>query len=415
MPTAPTRRSLLTAGAGLLAAQALPWRAAASEPEHDISFVQDFDELWRTLAERYCFFDEKRTDWAAVRARYRPQALAAPSRDAFAAVVDRTLGELYDAHTHRGDPADGTPRLPYYDLWVEPTEAGGALVTSVRAASAAADAGIVPGDVIASIDGAPVAARAAAAMPLCLARPDPAATAYALNVAVSGLRARPRRLALRGAGGGVRSLLLPVKAPVRLPDVESRMLPGGYGCIVIRSFADDAVVDAFDAALLRFRSTAGLVIDVRQNGGGDTAVARPIMGRFIARQAAYARMRRRDGDRLSDAWTEVVDPRGPFTYTAPVVVLTTRWSASMAEGFPMGMRGIGRGTIVGTPMMRLGAAVFPLRLDRSGLDVQYSAEPVYDTQGRPRWHLEPDVAVSADQDILAAGLRTLDAARRSAA
>jgi carboxyl-terminal processing protease len=414
MHTAPTRRSLLKAGVGLLAAQALPFRAGAAEPVHDVTFVEDFDELWRTLGERYCFFGEKRTDWSAVRALYRPQALAATSRDDFGAIVDRVLGELYDAHTHRGDAADGTARLPYYDLWVEPGRAGSALVTSVREVSAAADAGIAPGDMVTSVDGVAIATRATASMPRCLSRPDPAATAFALNVAVSGRRAQPRRLTLRSAGDSERSVLLPLKVAPRLPDVESRLLPGGYGCIVIRSFADQAVIDAFDAALLRFRAAPGLVIDVRQNGGGDTAVARPIMGRFIAQQTPYARMRRRDGDHLSDAWAEVVDPRGPFTYTAPVVVLTTRWSASMAEGFPMGMRGIGRGTIVGTPMMGLGAGVFPLRLDRTGLELQYSAEPVYDVHDRPRWLLEPDVAVSSASDILAAGVGALDVARRAA-
>ena len=82
----------------------------------------------------------------------------------------------------------------------------------------------------------------------------------------------------------------------------------------------------------------------------------------------------------------------------------------MAEGFPMGMRGIGRGTIVGTPMMRVGAAVFPLRLDRTGIDLQYSAEPVYDVHDQPRWLLDPDIFVPTG-DILAAGVRALDAAR----
>ncbi len=202
-------------------------------------------------------------------------------------------------------------------------------------------------------------------------------------------------------------MLLALKAGPKLPDVESRLLPGGYGFIVIRSFADQAVIDAFDAALLQFREAPGLVIDVRQNGGGDTAVARPVMGRFIKEQKPYAWMRRRDGKQLSDAWTEVVDPRGPFTYTAPVAVLTTRWSASMAEGFPMGMRGIGRATIVGTPMMRLGAGVFPLRLDRTGVELQYSAEPVYDIHDQPRWLLEPDVSVPPGGDILAAGIEAL--------
>jgi len=118
-------------------------------------------------------------------------------------------------------------------------------------------------------------------------------------------------------------------------------------------------------------------------------------------------MRRRQAAALGEAWTEAVDPRGPFTYAAPVAVLVDHWSGSMAEGFPMGMRGIGRGLIVGTPMMGLGAAVFSLRLDRTGVQAQYSAEPVYDVQDRARWTLKPDVQVPDGKDVLAAGIAAL--------
>ena len=68
-------------------------------------------------------------------------------------------------------------------------------------------------------------------------------------------------------------------------------------------------------------------------------------------------------------------------------------------------------TIVGTPMMRLGAGVFPLRLDRTGITLQYSAEPVYDVHDRARSLLEPDVLVPPGHDILAAGVLALEAAR----
>jgi carboxyl-terminal processing protease len=94
-----------------------------------------------------------------------------------------------------------------------------------------------------------------------------------------------------------------------------------------------------------------------------------------------------------------------------VVVLTDRWSASMAEGFPMGLHGMGRARVVGTPMMQLGAAVFDCRLDRTGTDIQYSGEPVYDAMDRPRWLMRPDVEVTpspaGDDNVLAAGVKEL--------
>jgi carboxyl-terminal processing protease len=79
----------------------------------------------------------------------------------------------------------------------------------------------------------------------------------------------------------------------------------------------------------------------------------------------------------------------------------------MAEGFPMGMRDIGRARIVGTAMMGLGAAVFPIVLDRTGIGAQYSAEPVYDLRDAPRWRLRPDVEVAPNSDILASGVSEL--------
>jgi carboxyl-terminal processing protease len=75
----------LSASVGLVGLAAMPYASLwAQEPPHDVTFAEDFDELWRTLGERYCFFGEKTTDWNAVRQRYRPAAVAAASRDAFA-------------------------------------------------------------------------------------------------------------------------------------------------------------------------------------------------------------------------------------------------------------------------------------------------------------------------------------------
>src|SRR3954463_10645253 len=101
------RRTLLAAGAAFGLAG-----AAGAEPQHDVSSLQDFDELWATLAARYAFFGEKATDWSRVRQVYRPLADKAETDAAYLEVLRATLAELYDPHTHLAQPPDGSPRFP---------------------------------------------------------------------------------------------------------------------------------------------------------------------------------------------------------------------------------------------------------------------------------------------------------------
>lgn len=391
-----SRRPLMAAAAMTLCSSAF------AEPSHDITFMQDFDELWRTLADRHCYLPTKATDWNRVRTLYRPQAEAAASTEAFKRVIASVLAELYDAHTHLADPPAGTPRYPPFDLVVQ-RDGDAARVKSVLAPSAAALAGLRVGDQITHVGGVPVSRAAAERMPRCLSRPDPEADNYAWNSAVAGRRGQPRRLTTVAHG----EVLLPLDQFPDEPNLTWRNLDRDLGYIRIASFGDDKIVASFDQALTSLSNTRGLIVDVRNNGGGDTAVARPIMGRFITAAKPYAKMRRREGRALGAFWSETVEPRGPFMYAKPVVVLCDHWSASMAEGFPMGMRAICGARIVGTPMMGLSAAVFPLRLDRTGIDGQYSAEPVYDVEGRPRSAFLPDVIVPDGKDILAAGIAEL--------
>ena len=337
-----------------------------------------------------------------MRRLYGAQARACATVEAFAGVVRRTLNELYDAHTHTKDTPDGEPRYAFNDVWVHHD----GRLEGVREFSAAAAAGLKAGDRLARIDGLSLAAATAKHRPKCLSRKDPEADFYALNVAASGLVGMGRKVTLATAHG-TREVDVPLHPSPDEPDVAWRALSDNLGYIRISTFADDGSVAKFDQGLAELKDTRGLILDVRRNGGGDTAVAKPMMGRFITESKVYALMRRRAGRGLGKLSHETVEPRGPFTYTRPVVVLCDRWSASMAEGFPMGMRGIGRAIVVGTPMMGLGAAVFDVELERSKLAFQYSAEPVYDVHDRPRWKFQPDVLTAPGVDILAAGVREL--------
>jgi carboxyl-terminal processing protease len=179
------------------------------------------------------------------------------------------------------------------------------------------------------------------------------------------------------------------------------------------TFANRGVVPAFDRALRRFEHPADRG---RALGGGDTAIARLIIGDSSQRAAIRVDDKPR-WTRLGPRRPEFVDARGPWTYSAPVVVLVDRFSVSMAEGFAMALSGLGRARIVGTRMARLGAAVGRIELPYSKIAIQISTEPVYAIDGTPRWELEPDVVVNprggadGNDPFIAAAIEELERGR----
>src|SRR4029450_12197822 len=87
------------------------------------------------------------------------------------------------------------------------------------------------------------------------------------------------------------------------------------------SLGDSSVIDAFDHALAGFRNTRGLIVDLRNTpSGGNSSVARGILGRFVRREQPYQKHvlppeERDTGVRRS--WFELVSPRGEFVYSRP--------------------------------------------------------------------------------------------------
>ena len=298
------RRTVLASGLAAFASTAI----LAKAPPNDITLEQDFDELWETLRDRYAFFEDKATDWEKVRSLYRPRlAEVGDDEDKWKRLLLAVTDELYDAHTHFAQPVPGLPRWPLSDIFLRETNSGFE-VSALREGSGALEAGLKVGDQVVGIDGMTFEQAVALRMPRTLRRPDPEARRFAVNAAVGGNRDRDRKLRVRLKDGEVRDLLVPFRPVADRPAISHRRLDGGFGYIAITTFGDNGAPGAFDAALAELRDAPGLVIDTRFNGGGDTAIARPIMGRFIKERRPYALMRRRSGKGigLTDPWTEYV-------------------------------------------------------------------------------------------------------------
>jgi Peptidase family S41/Tricorn protease C1 domain len=76
---------------------------APSAPPSD--FAAQFDSLWNTFDREYSYFVHKQIDWTALRATYRPRAIAAADQSRFIDVIREMLGRLHDVHVVVRDPS----------------------------------------------------------------------------------------------------------------------------------------------------------------------------------------------------------------------------------------------------------------------------------------------------------------------
>lgn len=374
--------------------------AQASPPAPD--YRADFAFFWETVRDHYAYFDGRQTNWACVRSRYQPRVDTLHRRADFVRVLEQALAELYDHHASLGTNQPDSWRLvptgtDLYAEWV----GGQARVLAVRPGFGAARAGVQPGMVVTAVNGVPVAQAAQPLRPHCLRRDDPAARNFALNQLLAGRHHTPRQLTLATATG-----LRTVRPDEFANQLEAypyagRLTVARYGQLgyirVNNSLGDDELIAAFDSALTTLAGTRGLVLDLRETpSGGNTTVARAIMGRFLTREQPYQRHELPAEERetgIRRRWLELVSPR-PAPYRAPLVVLAGRWTGSMGEGLAVGLRTVRQAPVVGTALARLAGAVYSYRLPSTGIGFNIPAERLSLVGGQPRETYVPDVVVA---------------------
>lgn len=321
-----------------------------------------FDQAWATMRDHW--YDERvgNKNWDAVRRKYGEMAEQCFDTDSLSKVANMMLGELNGSHLGftmreggaspfgrgRGPGAPDPSAEPPARDWREstghlgvrfdPTYLGpGLKIRDVIDGTPAAHAKtrLKAGEIIVSIDGKSV---------------DPG-----LDLApfLTGVPDRDITLLVRGDGGAERTVTLRPTSSAAVREklydmwveenrkVVEKVSGGKLSYVHIRAMGDANFVE-FDAELYRIgHGKDGLVIDVRENGGG--SITDHLLTTLFQPTHAICRTRGSEGRGYPQ------DRRIYATWDKPIVVMCNQNSFSNAEIFSHSIKTLKRGKIVGVP------------------------------------------------------------------
>lgn len=157
-----------------------------------------------------------------------------------------------------------------------------------------------------------------------------------------------------------------IRAKITVPVVDYRMLDNNIAYLALYSFNDQAT-SQLRAALkeLMAQKPAGLIFDLRDNGGGYLSTAIDVVSEFIPSGVV---MYEEYGDGTRDAYTA---KRGGRATEIPLVVLVNEGTASASEITAGAIQDLGRGKLVGVRTYGKGSVQnwIPLTTEKGGVRI----------------------------------------------
>ncbi|MEO6727131.1 MAG: S41 family peptidase [Blastocatellia bacterium] len=327
------------------------WPPAASAQQASGALAREervrvFEQVWRAINDNYYDKSFRGVDWRQQRELFRSQIELATSGAEFYRVLRQMIGKLGDAHTRIYSPEDGFDRYRPSGLTVglivrriesQP------IVTWVDPDSEAAKFGIRSGFAVSEVDGEPIEKV------LQRLRRDIGESSTSTSLELQSfdkLFHGPRDVPVAATfvdGEGEQKTVSLVRHYTEFQRrVTARQLPYKIGYIELTGFGPEIERD-FDLAMQQMQGTRGLILDLRNNGGGFVTTVAQIasyffpeetdLGEFITRYGRSTRRRTRAVRNI---------------YREPLIVLVSSRSASGSEIFAAAMQERKRASIVGT-------------------------------------------------------------------
>ena len=195
-----------------------------------------------------------------------------------------------------------------------------------------------------------------------------------------------------------------------------RILDDNIAYVRYESFQDGIGEGNLDKMLINLMFCNGLILDIRDNGGGNLLYAERLAARFFNERTMVGYIQHKTGTGHSDFSSleeQWLDPSSNIRWHKPVCVLTNRGVYSAANEFVKYMKLCPSATIVGDHTGGGAGLPFSSSLP-NGWSVRFSACPMYDIQKQDtEFGISPDVRVDLLQSDLLRGEDTIIEAARA--
>lgn len=307
------------------------------EEEYNNSKRDNFELLWKTIDQKYCFFEYKNIDWNKIHDHYSDRVSEDMTNDAFFDLMGEMLSELQDGHVN----LVASHNVARYWRWFQDYPDN--FDEKIQSNYLGTDYNIASGMIY-------------------------------------------------------------------------KILDDNVGYIYYGSFTNNVGEGNLDQIISRMSICNGIILDIRNNGGGLLSNLDRIASRFINEKTLVGYIIHKTGpghNDFSDPFPRYIEPSPRVRYQKKVVVLTNRRCFSSSNDFVNAMTYAPNVTIMGDKTG--GGSGFPFSSELpNGWLVRFSSSPMVNaSQQQIEFGIDPDVKVSMSQSDISEGIDTMIEAARN--
>ena len=355
-------------------------------------YETDFNQFLDDYKQYFGYLEEQNINIESIRSYYKNELKSIKSKDEFISFMEIVINEFHNGHISLNTNISSSNNIIPSGADIYAEKIGEQyFISDLRKDFPAELSGLEKGMEILKFNDQDIKLAIKKFLPKSVTKYNEKMYQYALNMLLAGARNSDRKITILDKGKRID--FFPDETNVKKNDefLELKKINSDIGYIKINNtLGNSELIPAFDKALDSLFQLKTIILDLSETpSGGNTMVARGIMGRFIDQEFPYQiHLFNEKPYNTVRKWIELASPRGK-TYTGNLIVMVGHWTGSMGEGMAIGFDAMKRGDIVGTKMAGLIGAIYILNMPNTNLGYSIPTEKMYHINGTPRENFKP--------------------------